>query len=321
MAQTRRFEETAQFAADVQLFISRQPRQLPSRYFYDALGSALFEAICHLPWYRITRAESRLLAAHAQDVFRRLAPLSTIVELGPGGGEKLKLLLDGALQGAEPLDVHLVDVSNRALETAGHRLATIDGVRVVSHATEYSDGLQKAAASVAGGGRTLVLFLGSNIGNFDTACAAASLESIRANLRGGDALLLGTDLVKPEPELVLAYDDPLGVTAAFNRNLLARINAELGGDFDVAQFAHRAVWNPVESRMEMYLVAQEAQDVRIPASNLAFRLSAGEPIWTESSYKYRPETVNAMLDAARFRTDVQWIDATDAFALTLAQAI
>jgi L-histidine Nalpha-methyltransferase len=318
---TLQSEATAQFAADVQQFISRQPRELPSRYLYDALGSALFEAICHLPWYRITRAESRLLAMHGPEVFRLLAPLSDIVELGPGGGEKLKLLLEGAPRGAHPLEVHLVDVSSRALQTAGERLAALDGVRVVPHPAEYSEGLQKAAARVAGAGRTLVLLLGSNIGNFDTTCAAALLDSIRTNVESGDALLLGTDLVKPERELVLAYDDPLGLTAAFNRNLLARINAELGGDFDIEQFAHRAVWNPGESRMEMYLVARVAQHVRIPASRVAFTMAAGEAIWTESSYKYRPDTVVAMLDAARFRTTAQWIDKADAFALTLADAI
>jgi dimethylhistidine N-methyltransferase len=310
--------DAAQFAADVRESLARRPRQLPSRYFYDALGSALFDAICELPWYRITRAESRLLAAHRTELLRRLEGLSTIVELGPGNGEKLKLLLQDVAPAGAPLEVHLVDVSSRALETAVQAVSTRRGIRIVTHATEYDAGLREVSSLVRRRGSTLVLFLGSNIGNFDAPGAAAFLETIRENVTPGDALLLGTDLIKPERELVLAYDDPLGVTAAFNRNLLVRINSELGGNFAVEQFGHQAVWNAAQSRMEMFLVARTTQHVRIAALPMEFTLAAGERIWTETSHKYRAAGVSQMLEAAGFRTAKQWIDDRDAFALTLA---
>ena len=321
-ARTLRFAdaaaEPAQFAADVRHYLMLNPRQLPSRYLYDPLGSALFDAICHLPWYRITRAEAALLAAHRAAFHRRLDPLSAVVELGPGNGEKLKLLLQGGGRRRAPLDVHLVDVSSRALETAALTLATLDDVRVAGHAAEYDAGLREVASGLDGDGRTLVLLLGSNIGNFDPPAAAALLRSVRDNLSAGDALLIGTDLIKPEKELLLAYDDPLGVTAAFNRNLLLRINRELGGNFDLQQFAHEAVWNAAASRVEMHLVARSPQRVRITAPAMEFTMEAGERIWTESSYKYRPAAVSKMLEAARFEILAQPIDRAGAFALTLA---
>jgi uncharacterized SAM-dependent methyltransferase len=170
-------------------------------------------------------------------------------------------------------------------------------------------------------GRTLTLFLGSNIGNFDPPGADAFLLSIRASLESGDALLIGTDLVKPEADLLLAYDDPLGVTAAFNRNLLVRINRELGADFDLSAFQHRALWNAAQSRAEMHLVAVRRQQVRIPAASLEVTFEAGETIWTESSYKYRPDAVVQMLERAGFRRVEQWIDEADGFALTLVAAV
>ena len=313
-------DSAARFAADVHAFLSRDPRELPSRYFYDPLGSALFDAICHLPWYRITRAESRLLGAHGAALHRHLGPLSTIVELGPGNGEKLKLLIEAAEPRRARLDLHLVDVSSRALETAAHALGAVKDVRIVVHAAEYDAGLREVASQVSGAGRTLLLFLGSNIGNFDPRCASALLEYIRENLAEGDALLLGTDLLKPARELLLAYDDPLGVTAAFNRNLLARINSELGGNFELAQFGHEAVWNAPESRIEMHLVARSRQHVRIDAVPMEFTMRPGERIWTESSYKYRPGAVAYMVHTAGFRTISQWIDDGDGFMLTLAEA-
>jgi dimethylhistidine N-methyltransferase len=308
-----------QFAIDVAQYLSRTPRQLPSRYFYDPLGSALFDAITHLPWYRIARAESRLLRQHGVGLHRRLDPLTTIVELGPGSGEKLDILLDAADHG-RPVDVHLVDVSHRALDAAAARLAGRRAVRAIVHAAEYSEGLHQVAAEVRGHGRTLALFLGSNIGNFDAPCAADLLRALRGQLSNGDALLIGADLVKPEPELLLAYDDPLGVTAAFNRNLLVRINRELGGEFDLEGFAHLAAWNAAHSRVEMHLVSRRRQTVRIRRIDLEFTMETGERIWTESSYKYRPDEIARLLEDAGFTTSAQWIDERDAFALTLAGA-
>ncbi len=309
-----------QFAADVEYYLTQNPRQLPSRYFYDELGSALFEAICRLPWYPITRSESGLLAAHGAAILRRVAPLSAIVELGSGSGEKLRTLLDAAGPPAG-LRVHLVDLSDSALEQSSRILAPLGGLRVSSHQASYEDGLREAVRDLQGPGRTLVLFLGSNLGNFDPPAAEAFVRDIRSNLAAGDALLLGADLVKPERELRLAYDDPLGVTAAFNRNLLVRINRELGGTFAVDRFAHRAVWNASRSRVEMHLVARAAQAVRIDAAQLDLRLEQGESIWTESSYKYRPEELCDLLARAGFEPRPQWIDGVYRFALTLAEAV
>jgi len=311
--------ELKQFAEDVEYYLSLQPRQLPSRYLYDPLGSALFDAICELPWYRITRAERRLLEDYADDVFALVEPLSTIVELGPGSGEKLALLA-GAAPPTRRFAVHLVDVSASALDRAEHAISAHPGVTVVPHQTSYEAGLVEVTRARRAPGHTLTLFLGSNIGNFDPPGADEFLSRIRASLLKGDALLIGADLVKPRRDLLLAYDDPLGVTAAFNRNLLVRINRELGGDFDIDAFAHRAVWNARASRVEMHLVSAERQRVAVTAARLDVVFEAGETIWTESSYKYRPAAVVDMLERAGFRLKEQWLDDEDAFALTLAEA-
>ena len=310
----------AQFALDVEYYLAQQPRQLPSRYLYDPLGSALFDAICHLPWYRITRAEIRLLAGHGRAIFDAWKQGDTIVELGGGNGEKLVTLVEAGRRGATSLDLHLIDVSAKALSTSARVLSALGRVRVVTHEAPYEIGLEEVRRERFGAGRMLALFLGSNIGNFDPPGADAFLRGIRSALVRGDVFLIGTDLVKPERDLLLAYDDPLGVTAAFNRNLLVRINRELGGDCDVEAFSHRAIWNAAESRVEMHLVSRRRQRVRIPAAHLEFELADGESIWTESSYKYRPEDVAHMLERAGFRLMEQWIDEEDAFALTLVEA-
>jgi dimethylhistidine N-methyltransferase len=309
------------FASDVEYYLQLAPRQLPSRYFYDALGSALFDAICELPWYPITRAEQLLLDSRAADILEYVDPLTSIVELGPGSGEKLATLLSPRFVGLAPrMTVHLVDVSRTALERASHTLASLNLVDIVAHQATYESGLAQATAGRGRSGRLLALFLGSNIGNFDPPGADAFLRTVRASLAPGDALLLGTDLVKPRHTLVRAYDDPLGVTAAFNRNLLVRINRELGGDFDVDRFAHRALWNEAASRVEMHLVSTCRQRVRIERPALTLDLAADEPIWTESSYKYRRGEVEAMLARASFGLLRQWTDPEAAFALSLAQA-
>jgi len=305
----------AAFAEDVAYYLTLAPRQLPSRYLYDKLGSSLFEAICRLPWYHITRTEQQLLRRHASAVFARLTPLSTVVELGPGSGEKLSTLMTAYAERA--VTVHLVDVSSAALEAAARALAN-SSFTVVTHGTTYEAGLSASRSQNGATGRTLVVFLGSNIGNFDPPGADAFLLGIRAVLGPGDGLLVGADLVKPERELLLAYDDPLGVTAAFNRNLLVRVNRELGGDFNIDRFAHRAVWNGHASRVEMHLVSTERQRVQVRASSIDVAFDAGEPIWTESSYKYRVDDLAPMLGRAGFSVAGQWKD--NGFALTLAEA-
>lgn len=309
-------DATVRFAADVASSLSRTPRELPTQYLYDRLGSALFEAICRLPWYRIAAIEQRLLDIHGPAIHAHAGALTSVVELGPGSGEKLLTLV--RTRQVRELNVHLIDVSSEALEQATATLSTAPELRVHTHQATYEAGLE-ALARAADPGHQLVAFLGSNIGNFDVAGARALLASIRAASRAGDLLLLGTDLVKSAEALQLAYDDPLGVTAAFNRNLLVRINRELGGDFDLDRFAHRAVWNEDASRVEMHLVSLTRQRVRIPGAGLDLTFGPGDTIWTESSYKYRAEDLGPRLADAGYMLVEQWND--DGFALTLARAV
>ena len=313
----------AEFAAEVRRDLALEPKQLQSKYLYDALGSSLFDAICRLPWYRITRAETRLLARHGGaivDAFGE-AEAPTLVELGCGSGEKLMLLAEALQERGRTAHVHLIDVSSQALEQTEQRLNGLQHFSVVGHQSTYEDGLRHAVAQREGGSPMLVLLLGSNIGNFDTPAAAAFLARIRAALDPGDQLLLGADLLKPVDDLLLAYDDPLGVTAAFNKNLLVRINQELGGDFHLAAFAHRAVWNASQQRIEMHLVSLRDQAVRIAAAHTQVQFRRDEWIWTESSYKYTADQVVDMGADAGFATRDQWIDRDAAFALTLFVAM
>jgi L-histidine Nalpha-methyltransferase len=307
--------ERLDFARDVRLYLQQTPRQLPSRFLYDALGSALFDAICHLPWYGITRAELRLLERHAGTIGRAWGHDGRVVELGCGNGEKLTTLLHHA--GVPAVHAHLIDLSAAALARSVQALATLEApdVRVTTHQATYEQGLLALAGADAP--PTLVVFLGSNVGNFDPPGAAAFLRLIRASLRPGDGLLLGADLVKPERDLLLAYDDPLGLTAAFNKNLLLRLNTELRGNFELDRFDHRAVWSGAASRVEMHLVSRVAQDVEIEGAQLRFRLEEGEAIWTESSYKFDATGLGALVEPAGFVQREQWVDQRAAFALTL----
>jgi dimethylhistidine N-methyltransferase len=313
---TDRRDAVAAFAGDVRYYLQLQPRQLPSRYLYDDLGSALFDAICRLPWYPLTEAELRLLSSRGADIMSHLDPLTRIVELGAGNGAKLAALLEAPRPSR--LDVHLIDISRAALESATLALSALSGICVRAHEANYDSGLQQFASEWSGRGRTLMLFLGSNIGNYDPPGAAALLRTIRAALRAGDALLLGADLIKPEATLIAAYDDPLQVTAAFNRNLLVRINRDLDGDFDLDGFAHRATWNAGESRMEMHLVSTRRQRVHVARCGIDVTFEAGEAIWTESSYKYRTADVASFLERAGFTATAQWVDEAAQFSLTLA---
>ena len=306
-------------AEEVRYFLTQHPRQLPSRLLYDGLGSALFEAICRLPWYPLTRAETRLLQRHAREILD--AGVTTIVELGSGSGAKLSTLIAGAGSDRGRLELHLVDVSGSALAQAGRALEGHHDVRIVGHRTTYEIGLEEIALTRPVAGRRLALFLGSNIGNFDPPGRDAFLRSVRTAVHRGDAFLLGVDLVKPARDVLLAYDDPLGVTAAFNLNLLARINRELHADFDLDGFSHRAIWDEERSRIEMHLHSDRRQWVHVRAADLAFEMEAGETIWTESSYKYRPQEIASILEHSGFEVSTQWIDAVDRFALTLAEAV
>jgi dimethylhistidine N-methyltransferase len=305
------------FATDVRRDLALTPKQLQSKYLYDGLGSTLFEAICRLPWYRITRAEGRLLSRFAPQIVASFSDPLTLVELGCGSGEKIAMLAEALRNRPRHVSVHLIDISPVALELSERALGGLQHVSVVGHRATYEEGLRHAAKQRVRDSAMLVLFLGSNIGNFDPPASQSFLSGIRESLRPGDALLLGADLVKPEDELLLAYDDPLGVTAAFNKNLLVRMNTELLADFDLDAFDHRAVWSPSESRVEMRLVSKRSQRVSIPRAGCEVPFEAGEFIWTESSYKYTPEQVIALGRLAGFRSLDQWIDGRAGFALTL----
>jgi L-histidine Nalpha-methyltransferase len=308
------------FASDVRRGFARRPRRLPPRWFYDELGSSLFDAITHLPWYRITAAEKRLLAS-ARPRLRGLArTTSLVVEMGTGSGEKLELVL-GAMAGRRRLDVRLVDVSRAALAAARGRAEARPGVAVTCVEATYLEGLARATAGRPPAGTALVLFLGSNLGNMDPSEAAEFLSGVRAALRPGDRLLLGADYVKPGRDLLLAYDDPVGVTAAFNKNLLQRMNRELGADFDLAGWDHRAVWNARESRVEMHLVCRSARLVTIPAAGVKARFRAGETLFTEASYKVTPRLLAAMARAADFAAETSWTDAGARYGLVLFRAV
>lgn len=308
-------------APTVREYLGRSPRQLPSHALYDELGSALFDAICALPWYPVTRAERGLFDAHGARILDAAGPPDRIIELGCGSGEKLDRLLDvaSATRGDRPHRIDLVDVSAAALALAARRLDTRNAT-VVAHRRRYELGLADAMASREPGEHATVMFLGSNIGNFDPPGMATFLDTVRGALQPGDTLLISADLVKPEIDLMLAYDDPLGVTAAFNRNLLVRLNRELGATFDLDAWAHRAVWNARESRMEMHLVARRRQRVEIPDADLALLFDAGEAIWTESSYKYTVEGFEATLARAGFARGHRWIDPEHRFLVTVVVA-
>ena len=315
-----RSEAIREFARDVREGLASTPKQLPSKYLYDALGSRLFEAICQLPWYPITRAENRLLRTYSDNMVSPLGEPITLVELGCGSGEKISILAEAVRGHGSFVMVHLIDISRTALEQSERTLGRLSHLSIVGHRANYEAGLRRAAAERPAKGPLLVLFLGSNIGNFDMPGRTEFLGEIRRALQPGDALLIGADLVKPEPSLQLAYDDPIGVTAAFNKNLLARMNRELGGEFDLRFWDHRAVWNEPLARIEMHLVSRQRQTVRIAAADTEVSFEAFESIWTESSYKFTPEGVVKLGKDAGFRCHEQWIDPEGGFATTLLVA-
>jgi dimethylhistidine N-methyltransferase len=312
-----RLEALDEFGDEVRRDLALSPKQLQSKYFYDALGSCLFEAICRLPWYGITRAELGLLSRHAERILSRFPAPTAVVELGCGSGEKLAIVAEAGAKRGTVEQVQLIDISPTAIEASTRALRRFRQLSVVEHRTTYASGLRRVAQHRRDGAATLVLFLGSNIGNLDPPADEEFLSSIRATLRRGDGLLLGTDLVKPEPDLLLAYDDPLGVTAAFNKNLLVRINRELGGLFELGAFQHRAIWNAEARRVEMHLVSTRNQKVRIPGARCTVSLRRNESIWTESSYKYDPQRALALGGRAGFTPWAQWVDPEARFALTL----
>lgn len=311
-------------AAAVQKGLTAQPKTLPPWLFYDCDGSRLFEEITRLPEYYLTRTEREILACEAEAIIAQAAqgeaPVRLrIVELGAGSAYKTRLLLGAAVDRQGTVLYEPVDVSCTALEAARECIEReIPGVEVAPHLLDYTQGFDLEPRSP--GERRLVLYIGSSIGNFEPEDAASLLAGVRAGLDCGDALLLGVDLRKDAATLLAAYDDAAGVTARFNLNLLARLNRELGADFNLGSFAHRAVWNENESRIEMHLECLDAHCARIPGLDLEVAFAEGERIHTESSYKYAPGQAEGMLTAAGFAAEQTWTDKDGWFAVCLGRA-
>lgn len=306
-----------EFAAEVREGLARaDQKELPSKYLYDDVGSALFEVISVLPEYGLTRADERLLRRHADDIVDHLSTPVVVAELGSGSGKKTRWILE-ALCRHQHTSYCPIEISPTALAMCERELGDMESISIVGFEREYLDGLLEVAARREDGEQLLVLFLGSTIGNFDRSAAAGFLERIRAILEPGDGLLLGTDLEKPIPLLLDAYDDPLGVTAAFNLNLLARINRELDADFLLHNFEHVARYNSDSRSVEMHLRSKRKQTVKIRQADFAVEFTANETIWTESSHKYARNEVFQIAERAGFRCQAQWIDHEWAFAENL----
>jgi dimethylhistidine N-methyltransferase len=288
-------------------------------YLYDQLGTALFEAITLLPEYGLTRAEERLLRRHSIDMLTHLPPPVAVVELGSGSGRKTRWILE-ALAEREPIAYFPIDISATALVKCHQELGHLNAISMVGLEKSYLEGLADVAARRHSGQTLLVLFLGSTIGNFDQPAADKFLRDIRRLLQPGDALLLGTDLVKGVDEMLLAYNDPAGVTAAFNLNLLSRINRELDGNFFLRHFEHHVRYQPNEQRIEMHLRSKRQQTVSINAAELSCTFKKGETIWTEACHKFLADAIPGIAHRARFTCEAQWVDREWAFAENLLLA-
>lgn len=301
------------FAADVRIGLTSTPKSLPPRYFYDDLGSALFEAICHLPEYGVTRAESEILSASAADIARVFGRDIRLVELGSGSARKTRYLLDAITSRQPDLEYVPLDVDAHMLEScAAELLREYPSLRVTAVRGDLREPSRALDGMLGGSRRNVVLFLGSTIGNLDPSGAAAMLRDLASVLNPSDAIFLGADLRKPKAQLEAAYDDPLGVTAAFNLNLLGRINRELGGTFRLDAFSHLAFFNENESRIEMHLVSRDDQTVRIGEDEIVF--AAGETIHTENSYKYDEPALGSLAAAAGLTVERIWTDSAGGFA-------
>jgi len=299
-----------------------RPKWLPSWLFYDSAGSRLFDEITRIPEYYVTRTERAILESCASEIVSRAAGGNALrlVELGAGSAEKTRLLLSAAVQRQDTVFYEPVDVSASALIEAQMRIEEeIPGVLVCPRVADYTHELD--LDSTLPTERRLVLYIGSSIGNFEPGESLLLLERVRAALDPGDCLLLGVDLVKEQSVLQAAYDDQAGVTAAFNRNLLVRLNRELDADFNPEAFVHRAIWNAEKSRMEMHLVSETKQTVWLPAIDLRVEFATGESIHTENSYKYRPGDAEALVARAGFAHEATWTDERGWFAVCLARAV
>jgi L-histidine N-alpha-methyltransferase len=301
------------FAEDVRSGLTATPKRLLPKYFYDELGSALFEAITALPEYYLTRAETEILRDRSPEIVEAAGGPIELVELGSGSAIKTRYVIDATLARQPTLRFCPIDISIAALDASARALTreypsiVVDGINA-----DYLTGLTRLSRN--GARRRLALFLGSNIGNFEPDEARATLRALRAVLEPGDSFLLGADLKKDAAVLERAYDDATGVTAAFNRNLLGRINRELGGRFDLDAFRHRAFYSEERSRVEIQLVSKQRQDVSIDALDLIAHFEEGEPIHTESAYKFDHASIDQLARATGFDVAGSWTDGQRRFA-------
>jgi L-histidine Nalpha-methyltransferase len=304
------------FAEDVRAGLQTHPRQLFPKYFYDELGSQLFEAICLLPEYYLTRAENEIMARYAPEIVAEVGGRKTLLEMGSGSASKTRRIIEALVKEQGELLYIPVDISATALEQSSRvLLQSYPSVKIEGFAADYDSAL-KALASL-NRGRTLALFLGSNIGNFDAGEARTFLRALRSVLEPEDALLLGADLKKERAVLEAAYDDALGVTAAFNLNLLARINRELDADFNLRSFRHVALYNEGAGRVEIYVESTRAQSVRLQKLDMEVRFAEGERIHTENSYKYDREDLRLLAEETGFALKRTWLDAKGRFSSNL----
>jgi L-histidine N-alpha-methyltransferase len=309
-----------EFAADVRAGLTKsEQKELPSKYLYDDVGSALFEVISFLPEYGLTRADERLLRRHSGDIVDLLTTPVAVAELGSGSGKKTRWILE-ALCRRQHTSYYPIEISRAALAMCERELRDIESTSILGCEREYLDGLLEVTAKRHRGEHFLVLFLGSTIGNFDRMAGLKFLNQVRRILEPGDSMLLGTDLEKSYAQMIAGYDDELGVTAAFNLNLLARINRELDADFDLRQFQHVARFNREVRSIEMHLRSKRTQTVTIPGSELVVEFVEGETIWTESSHKYTTGEVSRLAHSAGFHCRAQWVDEQWPFAESLLVA-
>lgn len=309
------------FAQDVRRGLSAERKSLPPRWFYDDLGSSLFDTICFLPEYYVTRSEAEILASHREEIADALGVHARLVELGSGSARKTRILLDAITARQRAVEYAPVDVDPAMLERTGRDLLTeYPALKVIGVRGDFTRPSTAMAALPRAHGRTVVLFLGSTIGNLEPHQAVEMLTDLRSALHPGDVLLLGVDLRKEASILEPAYNDPLGVTAAFNLNLLQRINRELGGRFVLADFAHHAFYDAVRGRIEMHLVSRRQQTVRIEELDLDVPFSAGESIHTENSYKHDEQSLAAVAAGTGFEIRRTWTDARKWFADVLLLA-
>jgi len=308
----------ASFAEDVRAGLGARPYRLSAKYFYDDLGSCLFEAITRLPEYYLTRVERDLLLSYGSQIVAAFDEPLELVELGSGSANKTRLIIDAILARQSDLVFHPIDISPDALtESSLALVAAYDRLRVSAYASDYFALLGERRLRTEG--RVLALYLGSNIGNFAPGEAQRLLELLAGSLRPGDGVLIGYDLKKDPSILELAYDDPTGVTSAFNKNVLARMNRELDADFDLAAFTFTAVYDAQRGAVDSFLISDRAQTVHVGSAQIDVPLERGERIHTESSYKFTPAELIALVDRCGFREERTFTDAAGRYALSLVR--